>query len=155
MSARLILHFIVTIVLFAIGWWLYVRLEDRSYDAIDSVSVATYWFAALVYILFSWLFYWFVHRLKLKAWMVAQIIAVVIAVFATGALLYVSREHQQQLEEKALLEEQAETLSSDAEQAQNPTSESGSKPETLNLSEEDAIDLETEPGLEQEQEGEQ
>lgn len=154
MSARLILHFIVTIVLFAIGWWLYVRLEDSSFDAIDSVSVATYWFAALVYILFSWLFYWFVHRLKLRAWVVAQIFAVLIAAIATGALLYVSREHQQQLEEKALLEEQqAETLNSDAEQVQDSASESESKPETLNLSEEDAIDLE--PELEQEQEGEQ
>ncbi len=152
MSARLILHIIVTIVLFTIGWWLYVRLEDSSFDAIDSVSVATYWFAALVYILISWLFYWFVHRLKLKAWVVAQIIALVITAFATGALLYVSREHQRQLEEKALLEkQQAETLNSDEEQVQDSASESVSKPKTLNLSEEDAIELELEPRLEQEQ----
>lgn len=152
MSARLILHIIVTIVLFTIGWWLYVRLEDSNFDAIDSVSVATYWFAALVYILISWLFYWFVHRLKLKAWVVAQIITLVISAFATGALLYVSREHQQQLEEKALLEkQQAETLNTDEEQAQNSASKSVSKPKTLNLSEEDAIELEPEPRLEQEQ----
>jgi Zn-dependent protease with chaperone function len=152
MSARLILHIIVTIVLFTIGWWLYVRLEDSNFDAIDSVSVATYWFAALVYILISWLFYWFVHRLKLKAWVVAQIITLVISAFATGALLYVSREHQQQLEEKALLEkQQAETLNTDEEQAQNSASISVSKPKTLNLSEEDAIELEPEPRLEQEQ----
>ncbi len=152
MSARLIIHIIVTIVLFTIGCWLYMRLEDSSFDAIDSVSVATYWFAALVYILFSWLFYWFVHRLKLRAWLIAQILAVVIAAFTTGVLLYVSREHQQQLEEKAFLkEQQTEALNQDAEQAQDPANESASKPETLNLSEEDAIDFEPE----QEQEGEQ
>lgn len=152
MSARLIIHIIVTIVLFTIGCWLYMRLEDSSFDAIDSVSVATYWFAALVYILFSWLFYWFVHRLKLKTWLIAQILAVVIAAFTTGVLLYVSREQQQQLEEKAFLkEQQTEALNQDAEQAQDPANESASKPETLNLSEEDAIDFEPE----QEQEGEQ
>lgn len=151
MSARPILHIIVTIVLFAIGLWLYVRVKDSSFDAIDSVSLATYWFAALIYILFSWLLYWFVHRLKLKAWVAAQIIAVFIAAFATGALLYISREHQQQLEEKAFQEQQLkETLNPDAERAQDPASESVDKPKTLNLSEEDGIDLESEQGLEQE-----
>lgn len=147
MSARLILHIILTVILFAIGWWLYVQLGDSSFDTIDSVSVATYWFAALVYILFSWLFYWFVHRLKLRAWAIAQFFAVLMAALATGALLYVSREHQQQLEQKTLLEEQqAEALNSDEQQAQDSASESVvSKPETLNLSEEDAIDLESKP----------
>ena len=147
MSARLIIHIIVTIVLFTIGCWLYMRLEDSSFDAFDSVSVAMYWFAALVYILFSWLFYWFVHRLKLKAWLIAQILAVVIAAFTTGVLLYVSRDHQHQLEEKAFLkEQQTEALNQDAEQVQDPANESASKPETLNLSEEDAIELEQEGG---------
>jgi len=121
MSARLILHVIVTLVLFAIGWWLYMRLENKSYGAIDSVSVATYWFSVLVYALFSWLFYWIVHGLKLKAWVIAQIIAVVIATISTGSLLFVSREHQKQFEEEVKLQEQ-EVL--DAEEQQEVTSES-------------------------------
>ena len=102
MSARLILHLVTTLVLFAVGCWLYMRMQESTYDSIDSTNVAIYWFASLVFIFFSWLFYWFVHRLKLKAWLVAQILAITLAAVATLSLLYISREHQQQLEEKIL-----------------------------------------------------
>ncbi|MGH1536849.1 MAG: hypothetical protein ACRBDX_02190 [Gammaproteobacteria bacterium] len=134
MSARLIIHIVVTLILFAIGWWLYVRLEDNSYDAINSVSVATYWFAMLVYVFFSWILYWIVHWFRLRAWVIAQIIAIVIAAVATGTLLYISTEHQKQLEEKAMLEEKSE-------QATNSATDQGAgsneeKIQTLNLSEE-------------------
>ena len=105
MPARFILHIITTLVLFAVGWWIYMHMNDNRYD-IDSVTVATYWFASLVFILFSWLFYWFVHRLKTGAWVIALILAVVIALVAIIALLYYSREHQQQLEEEAFKQEQ-------------------------------------------------
>ncbi len=134
MSARLIIHIVVTLILFAIGWWLYVRLEDNSYDAINSVSVATYWFAMLVYVFFSWILYWIVHWFRLRVWVIAQIIAIVIAAVATGTLLYISTEHQKQLEEKAMLEEKSE-------QATNSATDQGAgsneeKIQTLNLSEE-------------------
>ena len=140
MSARLIIHITFTLTLFAAGWWLYMRLEDSSSATVDSVSVATYWFAVLVYVLFSWFLYWVVHRLKLKAWVIAQIIAVVIAAISTGALLFVSREHQKQLEAEAMQQEKNEEAKSSGE-AQDIQSES--KPEdkiqTLNLSEENEV----------------
>ncbi len=138
MSARLILHVTFTLVLFAAGWWLYMRLEDNSYAAVDSVDVATYWFAVLVYMLFSWFFYWIVHRLKLKAWVIAQIFAVVIAAVSTGSLLFVSREHQKQLEAEAIQQEKSEeTLSSDEVQDDKSEAKPEDKIQTLNLSEED------------------
>jgi thiol:disulfide interchange protein len=141
MSARLISHITFTIVLFAAGWWLYMRLDDNSYTAVDSVGVATYWFAVLVYVLFSWFFYWIVHRLKLKAWVVAQIFAVVIAAVSTGALLFVSREHQKQLEAEAMqLEKSEEAKSSDEAQDAKSETKSEDKIQTLNLSEEEVND---------------
>lgn len=131
MPARFILHIIITLVLFAIGWWIYMHMNDDSYD-IDSVTVATYWFAILVFILFSWLFYWFVHRLKTRAWVIALILAVVIALAATIALLYFSREHQQQLEEEAFKQEQNSTSETEPQSESTPSNEI----ETLNLGEE-------------------
>ena len=131
MPARFILHIIITLVLFAIGWWIYMHMNDDSYD-IDSVTVATYWFAILVFILFSWLFYWFVHRLKTRAWVIALILALVIALAATIALLYFSREHQQQLEEEAFKQEQNSTSETEPQTESTPSNEI----ETLNLGEE-------------------
>jgi hypothetical protein len=111
-----------------------MHLEDNTADAINSVNVATYWFAILVYIFFSWLFYWFVHRLKLKAWVIAQIFAIMIAAGATGSLLFISKEHQKQLEDKAMLEEQkAKDLKSETDQVEEKVP--NNQPETLDLSE--------------------
>lgn len=121
MPVRLILHAIVTLVLFAIGWWLYMRMGNRNYGAIDSVSVAIYWFTVLVYVLFSWLFYWMVHRLKFKAWAIAQILAVVIATISTGSIMFLSRKHQKQFEEEVNFLEQKAL---DVEEQQNVTLES-------------------------------
>ncbi len=150
MSARLILHLTLTLILFAFGWWLYMRLEDNSSTAIDSVGVATYWFAVLVYVLFSWLFYWIVHRLKLKAWGVAQIFAVVIAAVSTSSLLFVSHEHQMQLEAEALQKEESkDALSSEKVQEAKARANQEDKIKTLNLSEDDEVDdsiLEPEEG---------
>ena len=135
MPARFIIHSIVTLVLLAIGWWLYIRLNGNHKDAIGSVSVAIYWFAILVFVLFSWLFYWFVHRLKLRAWVIAQITAIIIAAVSTTSLLYISREHQKQLEEKARLEEQGRKPSTPEVKQSN--SETEDKIQTLNLSEDE------------------
>jgi len=124
MSARLILHIITTLILFAIGWWMYMRMEENTYDSISSVNVATYWFASLV---------------------IAQILALIIAAVATTSLLYVSRDHQQKLEEKAIQQEQ-ETSSQEEQDLEKSESTSDDKPETLNLSEDTAED---ETGLEE------
>lgn len=130
MSARMILHIIATLVLFAVGWWLYMRMQENAYDSIDSTNVAIYWFASLVFIFFSWIFYWITHRLKLKAWIIAQLLALILAAVATYSLLYVSKQHQQQLEEKAL--QQGEVVPD----TQSDTAQDSSDiPGTLNLGE--------------------
>lgn len=153
MSARLILHIITTLILFAVGWWLYMRMQENAYDSIDSINVAKYWFASLVYIFFSWIFYWVVHRLKLKAWVIAQILALIFSTVATVSLLYISREHQKQHEEKAM-QQNAETSGAQGESVQDSANgsetdsenKSEDKLETLNLSEEG--DLETDQDVE-------
>jgi ABC-type uncharacterized transport system permease subunit len=142
MSARLVLHIITTLVLFSVGWWLYMRMEENAYDAIDSINVAIYWFASLVYILFSWIFYWIAHRLKLKAWVIAQFIALIIAAVSTVVLQYISREHQRQFEQKAM--QQQEKSMQEPVDVLEITSED--KPEILNLSEEG--ELESGQGIE-------
>ena len=130
MPVRFILHIVITIVLLTIGWWLYMRLDDSGYD-VDSITVATYWFTILVFILFSWLFYWFVHKLNTRAWIIAQLLAVAIAAVSIISLLYISQEHQKMLEEEAMKEEQISE-----EDAQTETqAESSNEFETLNLTE--------------------
>jgi thiol:disulfide interchange protein len=149
MSARLILHIITTIVLLAVGCWLYMRMQENAYDSIDENNVAIYWFASLVYIFFSWIFYWIVHRLKLKAWVIAQILALVFAAVATVSLLYISREYQQQLEEKAMQKNEAASAAqgeSVQDSANGLETDSEDKLETLNLSEE--VDIETDQEVE-------
>ncbi len=131
MPARFILHVVITIVLLTIGWWLYMRLDDSGYN-VDSITVATYWFTILVFILFSWLFYWFVHKLKTKAWVIAQVLAVAIAAVSIISLLYISQEHQKLLEEEAIKKEQIPEADAQTEQS----SESSNEIETLSLSEE-------------------
>ncbi len=126
MPARFILHIIVTIILLSIGWWLYMSIGEGSYD---SMTVATYWFAALVFILFSWLFYWFVHRLKTKAWVIALVLSAVITAIATSALLFYSQKSiEQTVEETGQLNQE----DSVKEQSTNTTTEI----ETLDLGEE-------------------
>jgi len=131
MSARLVLHIISTLVLFALGCWLYIRMGDDANDAIDATNVAIYWFSVLVFILFSWIFYWFVHRLKLKAWIIALIIAVIIAAASIVVLLKVADDNQRKLEEVEMQQEAIPEVAED-EQVQEPDAEL----ETLNLGEE-------------------
>lgn len=139
MSARLILHIILTIVLFAIGWWLYMSIGHSG--ALDSVGVAMYWFAMLVYVFFSWIFYWIVHRLRLRVWVIMQILAILISAVSIGALLYVSREHQKQVEEKVIQDQRdEEVLSSDTDQDSASAIESEGVGEILNLSEGEELD---------------
>ncbi len=127
MPARFILHSILTLVLLAFGWWLYMQLGKGSYEA---MSVATYWFTALVFILLSWLFYWFVHRLKTKAWIIALIIAGLLTGVATTTLLLLSEQNQKLQEETAMAQEKA-----DLEKAETQDTEPPAEIETLNLGE--------------------
>jgi len=133
MSARLILHIITTLILFALGWWLYIRMADSASDAIDSSSIAMYWFASLVFILFSWIFYWFVHRLKLKAWIISLILAAIIAAVSTVALVTVAEDNQRKLEEAEMQQSEQQSGVLIPEDAQELETEQES--ETLNLSE--------------------
>ena len=80
-----------------------MQLGEGSYEA---MSVATYWFTALVFILLSWLFYWFVHRLKTKAWIIALIVAGVLTAVATSTLLFLSEQNQMLQEEAAMVQDQ-------------------------------------------------
>ncbi|MEM7401984.1 MAG: hypothetical protein AAF304_08560 [Pseudomonadota bacterium] len=127
MPARFILHIVLTLVLIAIGWWLYMQLGGGQYD---SMSVATYWFTALVFILLSWLFYWFVHRLKTKAWIIALIIAGVLTAVSTTTLLFLSKQNQEMLEKEALAQELE-----DSQENETQDLEASSELETLNLGE--------------------
>ena len=136
MPARFILHIILTLVLLAFGWWLYAQLGGGSYEA---MSVATYWFTALVFILLSWLFYWFVHRLKTKAWIIALIIAAVLTAIATSTLLFLSKQNQSLQESAAFEKEQASTQDNEV-----PNANVSTEIETLNLSEDEVVDNENE-----------
>ena len=142
MAPRFILHIILTLLLLSIGWWLYTQLTG-GHSNLDSITVAAYWFAALVFIFFSWLFYWFVHRLSTTAWMIALIVSLVVTVISTLSLLYISRENQKKLVEEAIQQEQ-EKISEEKAQAEQPQqSETSNKIETLNLSEDnDELDEE-------------
>jgi thiol:disulfide interchange protein len=134
MSVRLISHIVLTLILFAIGWWLYLRIGDAG--ALDSVEVAKYWFAMLVYVFFSWVFYWIAHWFRLRVWLAMQVLAILISAISTGALLYISREHQQQVEEKVT--QQQEGIDSDAEK--NDVLDSESEIEKLSLTEDSEFD---------------
>ncbi len=134
MSARLILHIVLTIVLLAVGLWLYMSISNSN--VLGAIGVATFWFAMLIYVFFSWLFYWIVHRFKLRVWVVMQILAVMITAVSTIALLYISREHQQQIDEQAM-QDQKEDQALNSEGGQDSDSVTGAddNADTLNLSE--------------------
>ncbi len=135
MAPRFILHIILTLLLFSIGWWLYMRLVGTN-SSVNSITVATYWFAALVFIFFSWIFYWFVHRLSSTAWMIALLAALAIAIISTLILLYISQENQKKLEEESMRLEQEQASEPDSQTDQTQQSESNNQIETLNLGEE-------------------
>ena len=134
MSPRLILHITLTLLLLAIGWWLYAQLVGKNSN-LNSLIAATYWFAALVFIFFSWLFYWFVHKLSTTAWMIAFLAALGISMISTISLLYVSRENQKKLEEESMRLEQEKASESGSQTDQTQQSETNNQIETLNLGE--------------------
>ena len=134
MPPRFILHIILTLLLLAIGWWLYMQVVGNTAN-FSSIIVATYWFTALVFIFFSWLFYWFVHRLSSTAWMIAFLVALAIAMISTISLLYISRENQKKLEEESARLEQEQASESKSKTDQSQQSESNNQIETLNLGE--------------------
>lgn len=138
MSARLILHIITTLILFALGWWLYIRIGESASDAIDATNVAIYWFASLVFIFFSWIFYWFVHRLKLKAWIISLLLAAIIAIVSTVVLVKIADNNQRKLE-NAEVQQQSEQGDGALNTKDAQEREAGQELETLNLSEEDEL----------------
>ncbi len=101
MSLRFVLHISLCVLLAIAGWWLYQQLSVNSNYSVSSIQVASYWFGILIFILFSWIFYWILHRRSVKAWVIALIIAALIAVVSTAALLIISQDHEQQ-RQKAL-----------------------------------------------------
>ena len=100
MSLRFTLHFLICVLFAALGWWLFLQLRDNTSASITSIHVAGYWFGFLVFILFSWFFYWILHRRSTKAWFISLMIAGFIAVISTGAMVIVSHDHEQQRQAK-------------------------------------------------------
>ena len=94
MTLRFTLHLLICVLLATFGYWLYTQLNISEYKFINSISVASYWFGFLVFLLFSWLLYWILHRRSLKAWAIAQFISVLIAVISTVALVVISHDHE-------------------------------------------------------------
>ena len=108
MSLRFVLHIIVCIFFAGLGGWLYLQLGHDQSGLINSISLACYWFGYLVFLFFSWIFYWVVHKSSATAWIVAQFFALSIAIFATVSIVIISREHEnrRQVEEEAFLQKQ-------------------------------------------------
>ena len=108
MSLRLILHILICVLFAAIGLWLFLQLRDNSTSSITSIHVAAYWFGFLIFVLFSWFFYWILHKRSTKAWLISVILAGFIAIISTGAMVIISHDHEQQRQakEEALNEDQ-------------------------------------------------
>lgn len=94
MTLRFTLHLLICVLLATFGFWLYMQLNINEYKFINSISVASFWFGFLIFLLFSWLFYWVLHRRSAKVWAIAQFISVLIAVISTAALLVISHDHE-------------------------------------------------------------
>ena len=105
MSLRFILHIGLCILFALVGWWLYLQQSESSSYSVSSIQVASYWFGLLIFVLFSWIFYWILHKRSGQAWMIALIIALVIAIVSTVALIIISRDHESQ-RQKALEQSQ-------------------------------------------------
>lgn len=105
MSLRFILHISLCVLLTLVGWWLYLQLSKNSSYSVSSIQLASYWLGLLIFILFSWIFYWILHRRSGQAWMISLVIALVIAIVATTALLIISHDHERQ-RQKALEQSQ-------------------------------------------------
>ena len=101
MTTRFILHAILCIFFAAIGWWLYLQLENNGYTLITPLSVASYWFGFLIFVFFSWIFYWILHRRSTKSWAVAQFISLLIAIIATILIVVISHDHESQRKAEA------------------------------------------------------
>ena len=108
MTQRFVLHCLLCIFFAALGWWLYSQVELNNYAFINSITVASYWFWFLIFLLFSWLFYLFLRRRSTKSWLIAQFVAFIIALTATITLLVTSYTHEKQrkAEEEIILQEQ-------------------------------------------------
>lgn len=105
MTLRFTIHLIFSLLLAIIGYWLYMQLNTNVYSFISSISVASYWFGYLIFLLFSWFLYWILHRRSARVWAIAQFISILIAVISTVSLLMLSYDHEdrRKVEEETFL----------------------------------------------------
>ena len=148
MSLRFIVHLGLCVGLVLIGGWLYLQLSETSSYSVSSIQVASYWFALLVFILFSWFFYWIIHKRSGQAWMIALMIALLIAAISTGTLLFISHEHEAQRQQVLEDSQQSEVeeLNAPGQTDSEPNTQESEELEELLLDEEQAIEgLEAQP----------
>ncbi len=98
MKPRFILHMLLSASLISLGLWLYMQMQTSSHEYIDSIFVASYWFTFLIFLLFSWFFYWVLHKRSTTAWLISLVLAVAIAIAGIIALRIVSKQYQQEIE---------------------------------------------------------
>ena len=108
MHQRFILQVILCVFLAGLGYWFYWQLDVSGSDSLNSIPVASYWFGFLIFVLFSWLFYWPLHKFSAKSWLIALLIALIIAVTSTAAMLFIARGYENKInaEEKVLSQDQ-------------------------------------------------
>ena len=129
MTLRFTLHSILCTFFTGLGWWLYLQLYKDGNGLINSISVASYWFGFLIFVLFSWFFYWILHRRSTKSWLIAQLIALLIAIIATLSILFISHQHENRRKaekEALLLEQESQSLQSEEDDINTTLMEEGS-----------------------------
>ena len=98
MKPRFIVHMLLSASLASLGLWLFMQMGTTSYAYIDSIFVASYWFAFLIFLFFSWFFYWILHKRSTTAWLIALVLAGLIAIAGIVAMRTVSKQYQQEVE---------------------------------------------------------
>ena len=94
MTTRFIFHVLICLLLAMLGYWFYLQLSTDTYNFINAITVASYWFGYLIFILSSWLFYWILHKRTTKSWIVAQFFSIIIAVISTLSLVIIAHDHE-------------------------------------------------------------
>lgn len=116
MKPRFIAHMLLSASLASLGLWLYMQMQSSTYQYIDSIFVASYWFVFLIFLFFSWFFYWVLHRRSVIAWLIALVLASFIAIATYIALHIVAEQYQQEIENaENILQQDLEQDSIDAD----------------------------------------
>jgi len=98
MKPRFIFHMLLSASLASFGLWLYMQMQHSGNAYIDSILVASYWFTFLIFLFFSWFFYWVLHKRSTKAWLIALVLAALIAIAGIIALRVVAKQYQLETE---------------------------------------------------------